>query len=142
MHDPKNPNSLANNKVRAIYEDSRGIFWIGTAGNDGLHNWTGEKTFLQDTLQPYKARPTQRPPLNNDFDPITFIQEDGSGAIWIGTNTSGMNRYDTAPGKSHISNPVTVIRIMVVLRLIHHATGYCGWVHTRKPLFYTAWIHP
>ena len=37
--------------------------------------------------------------MNNEFDPITFIREDGSGAIWIGTNTSGINRYDTASRK-------------------------------------------
>ena len=36
LHDPNNPHSLINNKIQAICEDSRGIFWIGTAG-DGLH---------------------------------------------------------------------------------------------------------
>ena len=100
MHDPKNPKSLVNNKVRVICEDSRGIFWIGTAGNDGLHTMDREKGVF--TKYPYNpARPDQlsRPPINNDFDPVTFIKEDGSGAIWIGTNTSGMNRYDTATRK-------------------------------------------
>ena len=36
LHDPNNPHSLINNKVRAIFEDSRGVFWVGTSG-DGLH---------------------------------------------------------------------------------------------------------
>ena len=35
-HDPNDPHSLINNKVRAIFEDSKGNFWIGTMG-DGLH---------------------------------------------------------------------------------------------------------
>ena len=100
MHDPKNPNSLANNKVRAIFEDSRGIFWIGTAGNDGLHNMDrGKGIFTKYPYNPTKPDQLSRPPVNNDFDPVTFIKEDGSGAIWIGTNTSGMNRYDTATRK-------------------------------------------
>jgi ligand-binding sensor domain-containing protein len=36
LNDPKNPHSLINNKVRAIFEDSSGTFWVGTSG-DGLH---------------------------------------------------------------------------------------------------------
>jgi len=36
MHEPGNPNSLANNHVRALLEDSRGQFWLGT-DQDGLH---------------------------------------------------------------------------------------------------------
>jgi ligand-binding sensor domain-containing protein len=33
---PGNIHSLANNKVRAIFEDNQGVLWIGTGGN-GLH---------------------------------------------------------------------------------------------------------
>ena len=36
MHDEKDPHSLIDNRVRAIFEDSHGNFWVGTAG-DGLH---------------------------------------------------------------------------------------------------------
>ncbi len=36
MNDPKKENSLINNKVRALFEDKAGNFWVGTAG-DGLH---------------------------------------------------------------------------------------------------------
>lgn len=36
MHDPTNPHSLINNKVRSIFEDSKGTLWVGTSG-DGLH---------------------------------------------------------------------------------------------------------
>ena len=100
MHDPKNPNSLANNKEVAIFEDSRGIFWIGTAGADGLYTLDRQKNlFTRYVYNPSKPDALSRPPVNNEFDPITFILEDGSGAIWIGTNTSGINRYDTATRK-------------------------------------------
>jgi signal transduction histidine kinase/ligand-binding sensor domain-containing protein len=100
MHDPKNLNSLSNNKVRVIFEDSRGIFWIGTAGNDGLHTMDRDKgIFTRYPYNPLKPEQLSRPPANSDFDPVTFIKEDGSGAIWIGTNTSGINRYDTASRK-------------------------------------------
>ncbi len=36
MHNDKDPYSLIDNRVRAIFEDSRSNFWVGTAG-DGLH---------------------------------------------------------------------------------------------------------
>ena len=96
MHDPNNPNSLINNKVRSILEDSRGVFWIGTAG-DGLHTMDREKGIFE--RHPFNAaRPDQlsRPALKPGvwYDHITFIREDGSGAIWIGTYASGINRYD------------------------------------------------
>jgi signal transduction histidine kinase/ligand-binding sensor domain-containing protein len=102
MHDPKNPNSLISNKVRAIFEDSRGVFWIGTSG-DGLHTMDrGKGIFERHTYDPDKPERLSRPPLKGDGipDPITFIREDATGSIWIGTYNSGINRYDTATKKT------------------------------------------
>ena len=97
MNDPLNPNSLINNKVRAIFEDSKGTFWIGTAG-DGLHTMNRTKgTFKRLQYDPAHPEKLSRPPISKDFpgtDHITFIGEDAAGAIWIGTSESGINRYD------------------------------------------------
>jgi signal transduction histidine kinase/ligand-binding sensor domain-containing protein len=95
-HDAKNSNSLVNNKVRAICEDSRGNFWIGTAG-DGLHIMNREKgTFKRYPYNPAHPDELSRPALKNGvYDPITFIREDAGGAVWIGTYSSGLSRYDT-----------------------------------------------
>ena len=32
LHDPSNPNSIANNAVTSLLEDSKGNFWVGTCG--------------------------------------------------------------------------------------------------------------
>ena len=104
-HDPNDPHSLISNKVRAMFEDSRGVFWVGTSG-DGLHTMdrkTGR--FERHTYDPAKPDKLSRPPRNttDDFtyinDQVTFIQEDVMGSIWIGTMQSGLNRYDTLTKK-------------------------------------------
>jgi ligand-binding sensor domain-containing protein len=105
LYDPKNPHSLINNKVRAVFEDSKGTFWIGTAG-DGLHTMnrlTGR--FERLRYDPAHPEGLSRPPVKNkkvqwwSDDFITFIKEDASGAIWIGTFQAGLNRYDRQTGK-------------------------------------------
>ena len=99
LHDPKNPHSLINNKVRAIFEDSRGTFWIGTTG-DGLHTMD-RKTGLFKRLTYNPAKPDQlsRPALNSAEDHITFITEDAAKHLWIGTLSNGINRYDPVTKK-------------------------------------------
>jgi signal transduction histidine kinase/ligand-binding sensor domain-containing protein len=96
MFDSANNNSLLSNKIRAIYEDSRGNFWIGTSG-EGLHRMNREKgtfeRFLFDPKHPYRlGGPTVEP--GHEVDGITFLSEDKSGALWMGTYKEGLSRYD------------------------------------------------
>jgi ligand-binding sensor domain-containing protein/two-component sensor histidine kinase len=97
QHDPKNPNTLIDNRVRAILEDSRGIFWVGTAG-DGLHTLDRKTaTFQRHRYDPAHPEKLSRPPIHKVFgqyDHITFINEDAAGAIWIGTSESGLNYFN------------------------------------------------
>ena len=106
MHDPNDANSLASNKVRAILEDSKGNFWIGTA-KEGLHTLdrkTGTiKRYPYDPKHPEKL---SRPPENVEigYDNITFVIEDAEENLWIGTE-NGINRYDPATQKiTHYGN--------------------------------------
>ena len=97
-HDANDPHSLINNKVRAIFEDSKGVFWVGTAG-DGLHTMDRENgSFERHLYNPAKPDELSRPKLRRSRDGlpdhITFINEDSTGAIWIGTYAAGINRYD------------------------------------------------
>lgn len=96
LHDPDDPQSLIDNKVRAIFEDSKGNFWVGTKG-DGLHSMD-RKTglFTRHTYDPSRPQKLSRPPLNSPFDHITFIVEDAEANLWIGTQAGGINRYDLA----------------------------------------------
>jgi signal transduction histidine kinase/ligand-binding sensor domain-containing protein len=99
MHDPKDPHSLIANKVRAIFEDSYGNFWVGTNG-DGLHTMdrrTGK--FTRYIYDPSKPDQLSRTSLKSIWDNITFITEDADGKIWIGTLMNGLIRYDPVSKK-------------------------------------------
>ncbi|NEU07912.1 hypothetical protein GZH53_06270 [Flavihumibacter sp. R14] len=97
LHIPGDRQTLINNKVRAIFEDSKGNFWVGTAG-DGLHIMDRSKgTFRRYTYNPSNPKGLSRPPINPadiNFAHITFITEDATGGIWIGTADAGVSNYD------------------------------------------------
>jgi signal transduction histidine kinase/ligand-binding sensor domain-containing protein len=98
LHQSTNPHSLANNMVRAIYEDSRGTFWVGTFG-DGLHTLDRQTgSFTRYPYDPKHPEKLSRPYLKNGVitpnDGVTFVQEDATGNLWIGAYLNGLNRYD------------------------------------------------
>jgi signal transduction histidine kinase/ligand-binding sensor domain-containing protein len=105
MHDANDQRSLVDNRVSAIFEDSRGTFWVGTAG-DGLHimdRKTGKfERHPYDAAHPEKL---SRPPVKKTLvsfvdDHIPFINEDNAGRIWIGTMENGINVYDPKTQKT------------------------------------------
>jgi len=106
LHDPENPQSLIDNKVRSIFEDSKGNFWIGTRG-DGLHSMD-RKTglFERHTYDPANTDKLSSPPVSDPYNShITFISEDAAENLWIGSNKNGMNRYDPVTKKNtHFGN--------------------------------------
>jgi signal transduction histidine kinase/ligand-binding sensor domain-containing protein len=96
-NEPGNPYSLIDNRIKAIYEDSKGNFWIGTAG-DGLHTMNrANGTFQRHRYDPNNPQKLSRPPINKVYaetDHITFIREDAAAGFWIGTAEAGMNYYN------------------------------------------------
>jgi ligand-binding sensor domain-containing protein len=94
MHNPNNPHTLINNMVRAIYEDSRGNFWVGTFG-DGLHIMDREKgTFTRLTYDASHPEKLSSPTANSNYYGVSFITEDKAGRIWIGAFLAGLGCFD------------------------------------------------
>ena len=103
LHDAKDSLTLINDRIGAIFEDSRGVFWVSTAG-DGLHTINREKgTFERHLYDPNRPEKLSGPPpedvgLNlNNF----FVAEDSSGAIWIASSKRWVTRYDPKTKKIH-----------------------------------------
>lgn len=78
---PGDPNSLTLDFVNAILEDRDGILWIGN--DDGLNRIdrrTGQRKLIDLDLG---AKPM-----------VIHLAQDHEGAIWVGTFSHGLTRYD------------------------------------------------
>lgn len=100
-HDRRNPKTLAGNRVRAIYEDARGIFWIGTDG-DGLQQFdraTGLVTRYPNANPSGLSAPKAK---HSSQHHVTFIKEDNQRRLWIGDFGGGFRCFDPKTGKSNL----------------------------------------
>ena len=88
VHSSTDPLSLIDNRVGALFEDDKGVFWVGSAG-EGLHVMDRNKgTFIRHLFDPDHPKKLSRLiPHDNRFtsDHITSISEDVKGNIFIGT---------------------------------------------------------
>ena len=77
-------NGLSQSTVLCIYQDSKGFMWFGT--QDGLNRFDGYN------MKIYSHEPGDSTSLSGNH--IEAICEDKYGNLWIGTWSSGLNRYD------------------------------------------------
>jgi signal transduction histidine kinase/CheY-like chemotaxis protein len=94
IHQPNNDNSLVNNDVNGILEDSDGNVWFAT--NNGISVWTPKtdhwKTLFSDKLKQAQV--------------FLTLCEDKKGRIWAGSYSSGVYVLDRKSGKelAHYAN--------------------------------------
>lgn len=85
-HDPSNPNSVNDDRLRVIYKDRKGRLWVGTSmGLDRFDPKT--KRFIH-----FKNDPNNKNSLSANR--ISSICEDAAGLLWIGTDGGGLNCLD------------------------------------------------
>jgi DNA-binding NtrC family response regulator/ligand-binding sensor domain-containing protein len=90
QHNPNDPNSLSDNVVNSLYEDSHGILWIGT--NGGLNIFDREK----DEFIHYRADPND-PHSLSDNSVLSICESpaswSGTRILWIATK-AGVDIFD------------------------------------------------
>ena len=100
--DAADPYRLRTNKVRCLYEDSRGNIWVGSA-DDGLHRFDPDSgRFYHYPSNNSSGTGPSQPLLKekpNLQTAVTFIREDQAGYLWIGALSGGVNRYDPRTGE-------------------------------------------
>lgn len=82
------PNSLSNNSVLSIFNDSKGETWVGTRG--GLNLLAKSKQVFEN----FTALPGNNKYLNSSTIYAFWIDSDDR--IWIGTEDGGINIFDPA----------------------------------------------
>lgn len=100
QHDPADPSSLSYNAVWAIYEDRSGRLWIGTDGGglDQLDRTMESPSFGGTAhFTHYQHDPADANSLADNA--IRAIYEDQAGALWIGMNGGGLERFDPEAGQ-------------------------------------------
>jgi signal transduction histidine kinase/CheY-like chemotaxis protein len=87
QHNSTLKNSLSNNNIWKIFQDSEDNIWIGTYGG-GLNLYNpNSNTFIR---YPYGLNSV----VGTNNSKILSIYEDSLGFLWIGTDGSGLNRMD------------------------------------------------
>ena len=90
-HDPKDSDSLSDNDIFTVFEDSDGVIWVGTK-HHGLNRFD-KKT---ETFTRYRHDPND--PSSLPDDAIQSVIEDRLGHLWLGTRDHGLVRMDRKTG--------------------------------------------
>ena len=85
-HDPADPTSLSNNRVRSMVVDAQGDLWVATWS--GLNRRRrGESTFVR-----YRHDPED--PASLGYDDVMALHVGAEGTLWVATIGGGLARYD------------------------------------------------
>jgi ligand-binding sensor domain-containing protein/signal transduction histidine kinase len=91
-HDPADPYSLSNDYVSRLLVDHNGTLWAATQDAVNRFDSTRER-FTTYNLDPQKGLFYQE------------LVEDREGTLWLGTDSSGLRRFDPATGRFTMYQP-------------------------------------
>ena len=99
-NDPLDKQSLSDNRVKAIFEDTKKQLWIGTMG-DGVNIMDrSTNQFKSFPFPPKKEEGLSKSKVNsphfqtNHYDQVQFFHEDQANRIWFGVLWNGLSIYD------------------------------------------------
>jgi ligand-binding sensor domain-containing protein len=86
-HDPNNASSLPHNNTGNLAIDSSNNLWIGSWGGSVIKYNLATAIFTQ-----YNNVPSQINTVSDQF--VQTVFQDNQGDYWMGTNISGLNKYN------------------------------------------------
>ncbi|MBX7150434.1 hypothetical protein K1X84_02255 [bacterium] len=89
IHDEKNPKSLSHNRIHSLWQDSKGVIWIGTY--EGINRFDP----LRSEFAFYKNSATNLETDSNNY--VHCIYEDRTGTVWLGTPNGIYYFYSHTP---------------------------------------------
>ena len=127
-NDPKNPASLASNRLESVCADSSGIIWIGTFG-EGLDRFDPSGGVFRH----FRHKVKDEISLSNDT--VTAILQDRQGVLWVGTH-GGLNRLDSRTGnfihyRHHANDSASISNNQV--RVLYEDHLETLWIGTGSP---------
>jgi len=128
-HDSDDINSLSDNGINTIYEDTADRIWIGTSQGLNLYNPISQRFSV------FRSQQADLTGLSDDF--IQSITEDKSGMLWFGTWFSGLNILDprTITFNTFKNDPVVTTSLTSnIVNAIHITPKGDLWVGTNKGL--------
>jgi len=87
-HNPDDPDSIGNNCMAQLYQDSDGKLWLPTFGG-GLNIFD---PLTNKVVKRYKHNPDD--PTTIGSDTVAHVFEDSAHQFWIGTYGGGLNKFD------------------------------------------------
>lgn len=115
---------LSQSNVFSIWQDSRGLMWIGT--ENGLNSYNGYD------FEVFKRERGNPAALGSDY--IYDVAEDADGSLWIASNGGGLARMDrkskTFTSYRHDPADATSVANNVIRKLLVEADGSI-WLGTR-----------
>jgi signal transduction histidine kinase/ligand-binding sensor domain-containing protein/DNA-binding response OmpR family regulator len=128
---PDDPSSISDNSITSIYEDSKGIFWVGTIRGVNIFNRK------KGQFNVYKSDQNYPKALSSDI--IYSIFEDNSGLVWIGTYTGiGIHKFNRLkeqfnPYRYYLQRPEE-FDIKIILPIYEDRNGII-WIGTYGGLY-------
>ncbi len=96
QHDPADPTSLSDSRIRSLAEDREGRVWVGTWAGLNRRSGAGFVRYLPDSSDPESLA----------YGDVKALHLDASGSLWVVTIGGGLDRFDpTRDAFDHIPTP-------------------------------------
>ncbi len=133
-HNSEDPNSISNDIIRNIFEDSKGNIWFATGNGLNLLTVDQSHSTSPNFIQ-FKNIPTDTTSLSHNY--ILSLFESKSGDIWVGTFGGGLNKFikgeDLASSRFEAYSEADGLPNNVIKGILEDEYGNL-WISTNKGL--------